>query len=175
MERIKGFNLPFDISRLKRRADLITQDGPLLSLYYNNNGDYYLFYWLDCDSKANRWMILRVDTKTIYEYLSGEKSLLQVIENPSDNFVWITDIGSVGTQIYTQALPASSIPRDYFPKADSFFEFEHKEELLNEVTTDIVEIDIPKSDKSLFAALMSKMGWRLSPRNIHRIVDKVAF
>lgn len=116
MERINGYNLPFDISKLKHRTDLIEQDGPLLSLYYNDKGDYYLFYWLDCDDNVNRWMILRVDTKTLYEYLKQEKTLLQVIKNPSDNFVWITDIDNNGKQIYTQALPSTSVPEDYLPE-----------------------------------------------------------
>lgn len=175
MERINGYNLPFDISKLKHRADLIEQDGPLLSLYYNDKGDYYLFYWLDCDENTNRWMILRVDTKTLYEYLNQEKTLLDVIKNPSDNFVWITDIDNNGKQIYTQALPSTSVPDDYLPDKDSMFEFDHQQELLDEVSSDKFEIDIPKSDKSLFSALMSKMGWRLSPKSIHKLVDKVAF
>lgn len=54
MEELKGYDIPFEIKTLKHRADLIEQDGPLLSLYYNGKGDYYLFYWLDCDDRANR-------------------------------------------------------------------------------------------------------------------------
>lgn len=174
MERINGYNLPFDINKLKHKTDLIEQDGPLLSLYYNEKGDYYLLYWLDCDDNANRWMILRIDIKMLYEYLNNDKSLLQVIENPSDNFVWITDIDNDGKQIYTQALPSTAIPVDYLPDKDSMFEFDNKKELLEDVSTDKFEIDIPKSDKSLFSALIAKMGWRLSPKTIHKIIDKVA-
>lgn len=174
MEKINGYNLPFDISKLKHRVDLIEQDGPLLSLYYNDKGDYYLCYRLDCDDNANRWMMLRVDTKTLYEYLNQEKTLLEVIKNPSDNFVWITDIDNNGRQIYTQALPSISVPEDYLPDPDSKFEFDHQQELLDQVSSDKFEIDIPKSDKSLFSALVSKMGWRLSPKSIRKLVDRVA-
>lgn len=174
MEKIKGYNIPFDISKLKLRANLIEQDGPLLSLYYNDKGDYYLFYWLDCDDGANRWMILRVDIKTLYEYLDKDKTLLQVIKNSPDSFVWITDVDNNGTQINTQALPFASIPSDYLPDEDSWFEFDNQQELMKEVGTDKFEIDIPKSDKNLFSSLIAKMGWRLTPKTIHRFIDKVA-
>lgn len=174
METIKGYNIPFDLSKLKCRTDLINQDGPLLSLYYNDRGDYYLLYWLDCDDEANRWMILRVDIKTLYEYLNKDKTLLQLISNSPDNFVWITDIDNNGIQSNTKALPFASIPSDYLPDEDSWFEFDHQQELLKEVGTDKFEIDIPKSDKKLFSTLISKMGWRLTPKTIHRFIDKVA-
>lgn len=174
METIKGYNIPFDLSKLKRRADLINQDGPLLSLYYNDKSDYYLLYWLDCDEEVNRWMILRVDVKTLYEYLDKDKTLLQLIKNSPDNFVWITDIDNNGIQTNTQALPFTAIPSDYFPDENSWFEFDHQQELLKEVGTDKFEVDIPKSDKSLFSSLIAKMGWRLTPKTIHRFIDKVA-
>lgn len=174
MEKIDGFDIPFDISNLTFRANLIEQDGPLLSLYYNDRGDYYLFYWLDCDEKANRWMVLRVDIKTLYEYLNKEKTLLQVIKNSPDNFVWITDIDGKGRQILTCALPLSSVPSDYLPAKDSWFEFDNQQDLIGEVGTDNFEVAIPKSDKNLFSTLISKMGWRLSPQSVHKLIDKVA-
>lgn len=175
MEKLRGYAMPFDISLLKHRADLIEQDGPLLSLYYNEKGDYYLFYWIDCDERANRWMILRVDNKSLYEYLDREKTLLQVVKNPSDNFVWITDIDSNGAQVSTLAMPVSSIPLDYLPGEDSWFDFDHREELLKEVSVNKFEVDIPQSDKSLFTAIISKMGWRLSSASVRKIIDKIAF
>ncbi len=174
MEKLNGYKLPFDISQLKLRSNLIEQDGPLLSLYYNNKGDYYLFYWLDCDDVTNRWMVMRVALNILYQYLNKDRTLLQVIEESSDNFVWIIDLDNDGKQANTLAVTLSNLPLDYLPDKDSYFEFDNQQELLQNVSTDKVEIDIPKSDKSLFAALMSKMGWRLSTKSLHRLIDKVA-
>lgn len=175
MEELKGYNIPFDIKKLKHRADLIEQDGPLLSLYYNGKGDYYLFYWLDCDDKANRWMILKVSIEALYQYLSKQITLFQVIGNPSDNFVWLTDIDTNGEQISTKALPVDNIPPEYLPVNDSWFEFDKQQELLKEVGTEKFEVDVPKSDNNLFSAIVAKMGWKLSPKTIHNFIDKVAF
>lgn len=74
MEKINGYDLPFDLGKLKHKIDLIEQDGPLLSLYYNDRGDYYLLYWLDCDDRENRWMILRVDINSLYDYLNKTRA-----------------------------------------------------------------------------------------------------
>lgn len=175
MEKINGYDLPFDLGKLKHKIDLIEQDGPLLSLYYNDRGDYYLLYWLDCDDRENRWMILRVDINSLYDYLNKDESLLQLIKNSPDNFVWITDINNQGKQTKTQALPIESVPSQYLPDEDSWFEFAHQQELLKDVGTDKFELDIPKSDKNLFSSLISKMGWRITPQTIHRLIDKVAF
>lgn len=175
MDELKGYDIPFDIKTLKHRADLIEQDGPLLSLYYNGKGDVYLFDWLGCDDKANRWMILRVSVESLYQYLSKQITLLQVIGNPADNFVWVTDIDAHGEQIGTKALPVANVPADYFPDEDSWFEFDNQQELLKEVGTEKFEVDVPKSDNNLFSAIVAKMGWKLSPQTIHKIIDKVAF
>lgn len=174
MEKLNGYNIPFDISQLKLRANLIEQDGPLLSLYYNDNGDYYLFYWLDCDDTTNRWMVIRVGLNILYQYLHKERTLLQVIESPSDSFVWVIDLDSTGNQTNTEAVPLSCLPLDYLPDKDSYFDFDNQQELLKDVSTDKVEIDIPKSDHFFFTALISKMGWQLSAKSLHKLIDKVA-
>lgn len=175
MEKLTGFQIPFDIKILKLRANLIEQDGPLLSLYYNDKGDYYLFYWLDCDDTSNRWMIVRVSLNTLYQYLNKETSLLQVIKEASDNFVWIVDLDNRGEQTDTLAVTFSNVPSKYLPDPDSYFEFDHQQELIKDVGTDKIEVDIPKKDKSFFAELVSKMGWRLSPDAVRNLIDKVAF
>jgi len=58
MKEVNGFSMSFDFSKLKKKVDLIEMDGPLLSLYQNEQGDSYLFYWLDADSQYNRWMLI---------------------------------------------------------------------------------------------------------------------
>ena len=103
-----------------------------------------------------------------------EKTLLQVIESSSDSFVWIIDLDSAGNQANTEAVPFSKLPLDYLPDKDSYFDFDNQQELLKGVSTDKVEIDIPTSDKTFFAALMSKMGWQLSAKSLHKLIDKVA-
>lgn len=130
---------------------------------------------MDCDDNSNRWMIVRVSLNALYQYLNKEKALLQVIEDSSDNFVWIADLDGKGEQINTLAVPFANLPEDYLPDTDSYFEFDNQQELLKDVDTDKIEVDIPKKDKSFFAALISKMGWRLSSDAVHNLIDRIAF
>lgn len=169
MEQIKGYNIPFDISNLYLKTNLIEQDGPLLSLYYNDRGDYYLFYWVDCDDKNNRWVIGRTDPRSIQKYLMKETTLYNIICNLTDCFVWITDIDNDGRQTYTGAIGIKDLPEDYLPAKDSYFEFDNKEELLSNVTLDKYEVSVPNNEKGLFSTIASKMGWRLSPAIINFI------
>lgn len=105
-------------------------------------------------------MILRVSVESLYQYLSKQITLLQVISNPADNFVWITDIDGNGKQIDTEALPVADVPADYLPDEDSWFGFDNQHELLKEVGTEKFEVNVPKSDNNLFSAIVTKMGWK---------------
>lgn len=62
MKTIKGIGIKSrNFDKFKKVADLIYFDGALLSHYVTNNGDNYLFYWIDQDDTDNRWMFIRID------------------------------------------------------------------------------------------------------------------
>jgi len=173
MKKIKGFSIPFDIKGLKWKVDLIEYNGPLLSLYYNKKGDYYLFYWTDSDDECNKWMILRVDLNTLRKYIDGEITLRQVILEPADNFVWFIDLDSNMNVKNTLCVSMEDIPQGYLPSTDSYFDFEKNKDILEAVNTDTYELDIPVSDRSKFSEIISKMGWKISAR-IHNGISKTA-
>ena len=78
MKVTKGYNMNFDIKNLIKVSDLIFFDGPLLSHYISQRGENYLFYWVDVDDIANRWLIIRTDIFTIQEYLDKKITLYDV-------------------------------------------------------------------------------------------------
>lgn len=174
MEKINGYAIPFDISRLKLCENLIEQDGPLLSLYYNDNGDYYLFYWLDSDEHANRWLVLRASLEGVRRYLSGEKTLRDLVLHPIDGFVWVIDLDGELHQTHTAVLPVSNVPVDYLPGKNSYFAFDDKDSLLSRVRTSNFNVSVPDSDQGFFSDIMTKMGWRLSPDAIRSFLSRAA-
>lgn len=174
MEKINGYAIPFDISRLKLCENLIEQDGPLLSLYYNDNGDYYLFYWLNSDEHANRWLVFRVGLEGVRRYLQGEKTLRDLVLHPIDGFVWVIDLDDALHQTHTVALPVSNVPVGYLPGKCSYFAFDNKESLLSHVRTSNFNVSVPDSDQGFFSDIMTKMGWRLSPDAIRSFLSKAA-
>ena len=92
MRAIDGLNFSFDFSKFIKVADLIYFEGPLLSHYISEKGENYLFYWVDADAHANRWIIIRTDIFTIQKYLDKKIPLSNIITSPNDGFVYIVDI-----------------------------------------------------------------------------------
>ena len=160
MNRIEGFALPFDITKMNRLVDLIYENGPLLSLYQSAD-DYYLFCWADCDGDNNRWMIFRVGFESLRSYIYGKQTLLDLLTNNPDGFVRFADYCGKGSfPTTTQSLPTKDIPKDYLPEEDSYFAFEITDEIRKIVSSNSFKISIPEKEKSFFLSLVEKLGWK---------------
>ena len=93
MKTIKGICIKKrNFDKFKKVADLIYFDGPLLSHYVTNKGDNYLFYWIDQDDTANRWMFIRTDYDNIQKYTNKKQTLRNVLSSPLDDIVYTVDI-----------------------------------------------------------------------------------
>ena len=123
---VKGYKIGFDFSHFRKIADLIELDGPFLSHYVSPSGDDYLFYWIDCDEEFNRWLVLRVGLPRLQQYISHQIPLRELVENPSDGFLYMVDINHELEYKNVQLVLPSSLPEEYLPAADAFYEFEVK-------------------------------------------------
>lgn len=160
MKEINGFSLAFDFDKLKKKSDLIEMDGPLLSLYQNEQGDSYLFYWLDADAQQNRWMLLRVQANSLLQYLRHEITLREVILQAPDAIVWISDLNADKRWVHTQCVAVADVPECYLPDEESFFEFDRRDELKQQIATDTYELSVPVCDRGFFEEFVQKMGWK---------------
>lgn len=125
MEPVKGIKLnTFLLKKLRRIADLIYFDGPLLSHFKNEDGDSYLYYWCDVDENYNRWLIFRVAEEELKQYLLGKISLREIILDPVDGFVYSADIDNDLQYHNVYIIQPADLPETYFPEIDSFYEFE---------------------------------------------------
>jgi len=87
MEAIEGIRLEnFWLTDLRRVADLIYYDGPILSHFKNNQGDDYLYCWSDADEIYNRWLIFRVSRQSLNKYLTRQLSLRELMLNSADRY-----------------------------------------------------------------------------------------
>ena len=121
---INGYPMEFNLQKLVKCADLICFDGPLLSHYIDDTGDSYLLYWLESDENYNRWMIVRTTIQQIQNYTAKMVSLRDIILNPCDTFVFVTDIDDDIHCHNTKCVPLKSIPNEYLPDQDSFYAFQ---------------------------------------------------
>lgn len=121
MREINGYKfVGFNLDSLTLIADLIYYDGPLLSHYISEQGDNYLFYWIDSDEECNRWMIIRVNLSTIQDYVNQKLPLFDVIKNRADQSVYIADLDSDINVKGLYFADINDLYEDYFPKKSHF-------------------------------------------------------
>ncbi|GEM_PF-492692 len=123
METIKGSSFrEFPLKELTKVADLEYFEGPLLSLFKNNKGDQYLYYWCDCDELVNRWLVFRVSDEKINAFLSKRISLRDLILQPADNFLFSVDLDHVLNQVNSYLIEVAELPELYIPDVDSLYD-----------------------------------------------------
>lgn len=99
--------------------DLIYYDGPLLSLYKNHLGKIVLVFWVDCDDKYNKWMIIPTNESIVKSYIDKEISLLDVILK--NEYVYLFDYVGEGEYDNMCMIGVSDIPDDYLPDKDAYY------------------------------------------------------
>lgn len=171
MKTINGIASEFRFSKLYKCADLISYEGPLLSHYVSEHGDNYVFYWVDADDTYNRWLLVRTTLDALRLYVNKEATLRQLISNPEDGIVWVTDVDNDIQFHNSMMVPISNLPSEYLPTQDSYYEFENDDPLLSD-DTDTYRLSVPVKDRHVFATIIERMGWEVS--SIRSVISKVA-
>ena len=108
---------------LIRIGDVINFEGPILTLFEDaNNGHLYLFDWVDRDSKNNRWLVYRINTLDLLNFIQQKISHCELFKRSSyDNYFYIDIDNSYQLRefVLTQLL---EVPKDYLPNNDSLFD-----------------------------------------------------
>jgi hypothetical protein len=113
-----------DFGESNKVADLIFFDGPLLSLYRNNEGENFFHYWCEADNAVNRWLVFKVGDQEVEEYLKGHLTLKTIVTNPKDGFLYSLDIGADNSQKAAFIVSPKELPVPYLPSDDSLYEDE---------------------------------------------------
>lgn len=125
MQPLKGIKLDaFPIDDLRKVADLISFEGPLLVWLETGAGDDYLFYWCDSDEQFNRWLVFRVENSKLISYMNREIRLRDIVIRPRDGFVYVVDVDSNADYVNTFFVRPEELPEDYIPSVESFYEFD---------------------------------------------------
>ena len=125
MEKIKGHiihNLP--VSPLRKVADLIEYEGPILSHFVTDKNDNYLYYWVDVDKLFNRWLVWKVTDLQLYKYLKGFSSLKEIMEEPNKDFIYSIEIDNELKYNNVLAIELADIPDAYQLEENSNYSFE---------------------------------------------------
>lgn len=113
-------NLHFDFSKFEKIEDIIYFDEPILSHLRLNEKDYFL-YLVDNLEKSDIFLLFQIDEDLIFEYLTKNKSLREIILNA--NFITVLEKDFKGNIVDSNIAMPVSLPEDYLPIIDSFIEF----------------------------------------------------
>lgn len=108
--------LPIELEFVR---DLEEFDGPLLSEFRSSEGDTFLYYWCDCNEKANRWLVVRTPRQDLFRYLVGRVTLRSLIQECRDRFLYVVDMDEDATALSAWFIYAENIPENYLPRHDS--------------------------------------------------------
>ena len=129
------------------------------------------FYWVDRDDKDNRWLVLRVSLSSLQKYIGKELTLLELIENPNDGYLYSVDVDNDLNYHNIKLVQPSAIPENYLPEADSYYEFEPiPSEDADELMT--YELTIPYKERSRFEEIFHKIGFPVSA--LKKVVNRAA-
>ena len=120
LPKLDGVSLdPKFFSKHIWNADLVYFEGPLLSLYRDEQGADLLYAWLDCTDKSNRWCVIPISRKMLRDYLETQITLRDVFIESS--WIAIFHTGSSAKRRNSATLTCwTKLPQEYHPDEDSF-------------------------------------------------------
>lgn len=105
----------------QKMGDLIEHEGPLLSLFIdqNNPGNYFLYKWADCNEVANRWIVFQVSSNNLKRFFDKEVSLRKLfLEIP---YSFIVDVDDELNERKISIAATNKLPEEYLPSANSLY------------------------------------------------------
>lgn len=121
----KVFSLPDELNKL---GDLMYFDGPLMSIYTNQQNEPFVFDWVEASEKYNRWLVYKVEKEVLADYIFGRKTHFELLNSPVNDIVFSIEKDSKGVISNCIVLSIKNLPYDYLPEYDLKFD---KEDSLN--------------------------------------------
>src|SRR6185295_6157712 len=102
-------------------GDLIEFQGSPILVHYKKDDRNAFYYWVEGDSKFNRWLCFEVTLTDFYDYLLKELSLYQLIEKKQHEAFVTVDIDSGLNYTNFQMVYGYAIPNKYLPDKESYY------------------------------------------------------
>jgi hypothetical protein len=111
-----------DYNHITKIVNLMYFEGPLLAYYVGVNGENYLLYWIDNDEKYNRWLVFTTEVESVYRYISGKTSLLNLLKKYSNDQIAVVDIDNDINFYERGIIRRNMLKTSYLPGRDSYFD-----------------------------------------------------
>ena len=121
MEKIASYEMKeWPFQDFKYVYDIIDFEGPVL-VHYQHNDKNAFYYWVDGDKSHNRWLCFEVSIAELYDYLSQNISLRELISNKRQEPFYTVDIDEKLKYSNFQLILGYALPDIYIPDAESYF------------------------------------------------------
>jgi len=107
-----NYDLPF-----KKLGDLIYHEGPILSLFIDDDSNMFLYRWVDCDDQTNQWVVSSLSSFELSQFYYKKLSLRQYYEKCNQLAIVEIDNSLKIKKLY----PIDLLPNEYLPKENSFY------------------------------------------------------
>ncbi|MDR3444139.1 hypothetical protein [Dyella sp.] len=128
-------------------ADLVSFDGPLISLFKKGDDD-FLFVWVDCDKSHNRWVVVPVERLQLQGYLTHTVTLLDIFRGASTALVF--ESTKKAQRRNYRLVEISQLPSEYLPQSDSHLTASLATEAAAQLAMDLPSTYLIKLDGELY-------------------------
>ncbi|MCS4236659.1 hypothetical protein [Stenotrophomonas sp. BIGb0135] len=118
-------------------ADLVFYDGPLVSLFKKDDDD-FIFFWVDADSRHNRWVVTPVGRGDLAQYLEARLSLRAIIDKAE--LLLVFEATKQAQRKNARTIVPSKLLAEYMPDQDSFL----YESIATEAALQLASADVGK-------------------------------
>ena len=102
-----------NIQELSKLFDLEYFDGPILSLFADTNGRFFLFKWYDLSSDSHQWLVFEVEFETLSKYLNGNCSELELLSDKNGKLFHLVEFSDRGNPIIVKSLEQRDVLQEF--------------------------------------------------------------
>ncbi|MBL7797090.1 MAG: hypothetical protein JNJ90_11405 [Saprospiraceae bacterium] len=111
-----------DIRDVTKLFDLEYYDGPLLSLFADANGDFYLYKWYDLAPDSHQWLVWRVPYETLLRYLNGLAPEFELLRDALGESYYLVEFSGKGQPVIIGTITRNHILDEYSELKTVYFD-----------------------------------------------------
>ncbi len=113
-----------NIQNITKLFDLEYFDGPLLSLFADTNGDFYLYKWYDLNNSSHKWLVFRVKYETLLKYLNEMLPEYALLEDDISKSFYLVEFTEKGQPQIIRNVPPTEVFNEYVSLKMVYFDQE---------------------------------------------------
>ncbi len=111
-----------NIRELTKLFDVEYFDGPLLSLFADDEGNFFLYKWYDLTSHAHQWLVFKVHYLTLLKYLHGMSNEFGLLNDELNKSFYLVEFSEKGIPKVVGIKPQADVLEEYYALKEVFFD-----------------------------------------------------